>query len=257
MELETVRLAQRPDLGGRADAFGAAAWPEFMLHDPVAIAHWAEITDWFRQYQLMLVDDDEILAIVNTVPIEFAGDLTELPDGGVDWGVKTAISGHKAGRTPNLLLGVQVVVGSRHAGKGLSTAATQEMLNLCIENGFQALVVPLRPSNKHEYPLISMEQYLGWRNSQGWPLDNWLRVHVRMNATILGICSRSMVIPGTVQAWQEWTGQSFPGSGKYLVPGALNPIEIDVDNDIGTYTEPNVWIVHKPEPARAADAKAG
>ncbi len=255
MNYQVVSLADRYDLLDEMNRVGGAAWPEFMLHDPVAIAHWAEITDWFRQYQLMLVDQDEILAIVNTVPIEFTNDLTELPDNGVDWGVRTAISGYKNAKTPNLLLGVQVVIDSRHAGKGLSTAATREMLNLCIENGFQALVIPLRPSNKHEYPLIGMEQYLGWKNAQGWPLDNWLRVHVRMNATILGICSRSMVIPGTVQAWQEWTGQTFPGSGKYLVPGALNPIEIDIDNDIGVYTEPNVWIVHKPELVQAADAK--
>ena len=246
MRYQVTSLAERYDLLDEMNRVGGAAWPEFLLHDPVALTHWAELTDRFRQYQLLLMDDAEILAIINTVPIEFSGDLSELPDEGVDWGVKKAISGHRSGVTPNLLLGVQVVVDQRHTGRGLSVAATQEMLKLAEHSGFRALVVPLRPSNKHDYPLISMDQYLRWKNPQGWPFDNWLRVQVKMNGSILGICSRSMYIPGTVRAWQDWTGQTFPGSGNYLVPGALNPIKIDVENDLGTYTEPNIWIVHTP-----------
>ena len=36
-----------------------------------------------------------------------------------------------------------------------------------------------------------------------------------------------------------------PGFGRnYLVPGALNPIEIDLQNDTGTYREANIWISH-------------
>ncbi len=37
----------------------------------------------------------------------------------------------------------------------------------------------------------------------------------------------------------------FPESGTYSVPGALRPIEIDVEADRGVYVEPNVWMHHK------------
>ena len=36
----------------------------------------------------------------------------------------------------------------------------------------------------------------------------------------------------------------FPDSGSYVVPGALVPVEIDLERDEGLYREPNVWMVH-------------
>ena len=43
-----------------------------------------------------------------------------------------------------------------------------------------------------------------------------------------------MMIPGTVADWEEWTGMQFPETGTYVVPGALQPVEIDVESDAGT-----------------------
>jgi hypothetical protein len=37
----------------------------------------------------------------------------------------------------------------------------------------------------------------------------------------------------------------FPQSGEYIIPGALNPIEMNIEKDEGLYIEPNVWIVHE------------
>lgn len=246
MNYTVTSLKERYDLLDAMNRVGGEAWPEFMLHDPIALAHWMEIADIFRDYQLLLMDGEDILALVNAVPLKFSRQLTQLPDEGVDWGVKRAVTGHKEGARPNLLMGVQVVVDKRHAGKGLSTSATREMLKLAVNSGFQALIVPLRPSNKHEYPLVDMDDYIQWKNEKGMPFDNWLRVHIRMGGDIVGVCARSMFISGTVCEWQEWTNQTFPGSGKYIVSGALNPIDIDIEKDIGTYIEPNIWIVHKP-----------
>lgn len=53
------------------------------------------------------------------------------------------------------------------------------------------------------------------------------------------------VDPGSIADWQHWTGMRFPESGSYVVPGALQPIEIDVEADRGIYVEPNVWMHHK------------
>ena len=36
-----------------------------------------------------------------------------------------------------------------------------------------------------------------------------------------------------------------PESGRYVVPGALEPIEVDRERDVGLYVEPNVWMRHK------------
>jgi len=36
----------------------------------------------------------------------------------------------------------------------------------------------------------------------------------------------------------------FPESGEYVFPAGLAPVVIDRAQDVGTYWEPNVWIVH-------------
>ena len=54
-----------------------------------------------------------------------------------------------------------------------------------------------------------------------------------------------MLISGTVVEWEKWTGLTFQDSGNFIVDKALIPVIIDKKSDLGTYIEPNVWIVHK------------
>jgi hypothetical protein len=53
-----------------------------------------------------------------------------------------------------------------------------------------------------------------------------------------------MHVPGRVDEWEAWAGLRFPESGRYVVPGALVPVEIDREADRGLYVEPNVWMLH-------------
>ncbi len=53
-----------------------------------------------------------------------------------------------------------------------------------------------------------------------------------------------MVISGTVGEWEQWTGMAFPESGRYVVPEALDLVEIDREQDTGRYREPNLWMRH-------------
>jgi hypothetical protein len=55
-----------------------------------------------------------------------------------------------------------------------------------------------------------------------------------------------MRVTGTVAEWEEWAGMAFPETGTYIVPGALVPVEVDLERDVGLYMEPNVWMAHKP-----------
>lgn len=89
-----------------------------------------------------------------------------------------------------------------------------------------------------------MERFAKWRRSDGAHLDPWIRIHERIGARILTPASRSMVITGSVSEWENWTGTVFPDSGTYVVPDALDLVEIDREADIGTYIEPNLWMQH-------------
>lgn len=110
--------------------------------------------------------------------------------------------------------------------------------------GFKHLVAPVRPNQKSKYPLTSIDDYITWTNEEGLPFDAWLRVHARAGARILKPCHQAMTIRGTRAEWEEWTGLKFPQSGPYHIPGALNPMNMDVEKDEGIYIEPNVWMAH-------------
>jgi len=112
------------------------------------------------------------------------------------------------------------------------------------DQGFSKLVAPVRPSMKQRYPLTPIDRYLEWRGDNAERFDPWIRVHEEAGATIAGIAAESMKVTGTVKEWESWTGLSFPESGDYVVEGALEPIQVDLEKDQGLYIEPNVWMIH-------------
>jgi hypothetical protein len=57
---------------------------------------------------------------------------------------------------------------------------------------------------------------------------------------------KSLRITGTVAEWTAWTDLAYPVSGTYVFPDGLAPLEIDVDADLGSYWEPNIWSIHPP-----------
>jgi hypothetical protein len=54
-----------------------------------------------------------------------------------------------------------------------------------------------------------------------------------------------MVVTGTVTEWEEWAGMAFPETGRYVVPRALDLVEIDRERDLGAYAETNLWMRHR------------
>lgn len=249
IQYEVISLAERYDLFEVQDEICEKAWPEFMLHDPIANANWMKFIEAYKENQLLIMNDDQILCIANSVPLYYDGTIDDLPDEGWDWGVEKSISDLAAGITPNMILGIQIVVNKNYQGKGLSAIAVKEMAALGREQGYKKLIIPVRPSEKHKYPLIPMEDYIKWQNAESLPFDAWLRVHVRLGGKIIKPCEKAMYIPGTIAEWQAWTGLAFPGSGAYTVPGALCPIIMNQKEDTGIYIEPNVWVLHDLERA--------
>ncbi len=245
MKYTVVSLKDRFDLFDQQDEICTEAWPEFMLHDPIADEYWMPFIEAFKEYQLLIMEEDEILAIINAVPINYNGELKDLPEDGWDWATEKSVIDFREDKTPNILVGLQIVINKKYQGKGLSSIAVKEMANLAKKNGFDKLIIPVRPSDKHNFPLIDMKEYIKWNNSQGLPTDNWLRVHIKAGGEIIKVCNKAMYIPGHVDDWKEWTGLEFPGNGSYIVEGALNPIDIDIEKDLGVYIEPNVWVLHK------------
>lgn len=233
-------VAERPELRERREAF-AGVWPEFMLHDPLSNKYWGSLYTRFPDFQLFAVDEnDEILAEGNALPVPWEG---ELPDEG--WDAMFEHGFDRAVGPPTLVSAIAIVVATRFQGTGLSGLVLARMRERARAHGFAQLIAPVRPSLKARYPLTAVERYIGWRTPEGRLFDPWLRVHERAGGELVRVAARSMRIPGSVADWESWTGMQFPESGDYVVPGALVPVQIDRQRDLGLYVEPNVWMRHR------------
>lgn len=235
------------DYHQRAGEITDASWPEFMLHDPIANESWHELFDRFDEYQFALLDTetDRMAAMANSLPFYWDRPLEELPEGGWDWVFIKAVDDHKNGVMPNIQSAIQIAIHPEYQRQGLSAMMVQAMRAIAKTKGFQNLVAPVRPNQKSKYPLTSIDDYIQWTNAEDLPFDSWLRVHARAGAKIIKPCHEAMSIRGSRAEWQAWTGLKFPQSGPYVIPGALNPINMIIENDEGIYIEPNVWMVHQ------------
>jgi len=118
------------------------------------------------------------------------------------------------------------------------------LLDRAFNAGLKSVIAPVRPTLKSRYPLTAMENFSRWKRPDGLHIDPWVRAHQRLGATILGAAPRSMTIVGTVAEWEQWAGMVFPETGLYVVPDALDLVQIDREQDRGTYVEPNLWMRH-------------
>lgn len=246
MNLKIVTADTQSDLMDINSKFARMVWPVFMLHDAVASEYFDEMYYLFPRFQFALVENktEKIIAMGNSIPFFWDDDIMNLPDEGWDWVMKKGVSDYHKGIAPNMLSAIQIMVHSEHKGQALSYQAVKVMIELARKEKFTNLVAPVRPNQKSQYPLTSMENYIRWQNEQGLPFDAWLRVHARLNAEIVKVCSQAMLIEGTITEWEEWTKMKFPESGEYIVPGALVPVDINIASNRGTYIEPNVWMNH-------------
>jgi GNAT superfamily N-acetyltransferase len=156
-----------------------------------------------------------------------------------------AIEDHKSGVTPNIQSAIQIAIHPDYQSQGLSSRMVQAMRGIAKSKGFKYLVAPVRPNQKSNYPLTSIDDYIKWTNDDELPFDAWLRVHARAGAQIVKPCHKAMTIRGTRSEWEQWTGLRFLQSGEYYIPGALKPMEMNIEKDEGVYIEPNVWMVHQ------------
>ena len=237
-------LDERPDLEDAARAINPDALPEFMHHDAAVNRVWDELFVRFAGFQVAVCEGEgRVVAAGNSVPLFWDGELDGLP-GGVAEAIGRGAGDLESGRAPTVASALLAVVDPEHQGRGLSAVVLRAMRDVAAGKGLGALIAPVRPTMKDRYPLTPMERYWRWERDDGLPFDPWLRVHRRLGAGFLRVAPRSMRVTGTVGEWEGWTGMRFPESGPYVVPGALCPVRMDLERDVGLYEEPNVWMRH-------------
>lgn len=242
--MQIVTLAQRPDLWPALDAAELNPGPEFLFHDPVAARRWDGLKSAFPDLHLALLDGPRVIAHGRCIPLAWTHSDQSLPDEGWDYALDQGMADHEAGRPATVAVALWIVVAADRQGEGLSSRMVTALRDAAAGRGLRALLAPVRPTVKARYPLITMEDYIGWTNSRGEPFDPWLRVHTRLGGHVVGACSRSMTITGSIEEWERWSGLPMPSTGRYVVDGALVPITVNHHDGTATYVEPNIWVRH-------------
>ncbi len=245
MPVKSYTLSERPALEAEFERLAAAGWPRFLRQrDELGLGrYWPSLYE-LGDFQLLLCDGaDRVVAVGHTIPIDWDGSPGGLPDSMVAV-FQNAHAARANGRRPNALCALAALVAPDQRGQGLSSEMIRAMAAAARQHGLGALVAPVRPTLKASYPLAPMDRYVRWTRVDGAPIDPWIRVHWRLGAEIVRVAPRTLVIAGRVTQWEEWTEMTFPDSGPYVVPGALQPVLIDRERDEGRYEDPNVWMHH-------------
>ena len=195
----------------------------------------------------MLVDaEDRPSATGWAVPICSDGTATDLPWGYSDT-LRRAVEGREQSLRPNTLVICGGIVHPLLARTGVASSLIRALGDLVPASQFPHAIAPVRPTLKHRYPLTPIETFARGVRQDGFPFDPWLRTHARSGGRIIAMAPHSQTMAGTVAQWEEWTGLMVPSTGQYVIPDGLSPLYVDVDHqqDLGTYVEPNVWVQHR------------
>ena len=237
--MKLVRYVDRPDLRERRfDELSGVTFPVFMHHNEPGGKYWGRLYEDFPDFQVALLDDDELVAEAHAVPVAWDGTLTDLPAG---WD-EAFVRGMTSEREPTTLSALAISVSPTRRGEGLSQRMLEAFRDTARGAGLESVIAPVRPTLKERYPLIPIESYLDWRRDDGSHFDPWIRIHERVGGVILAAAPESMVMRAPVADWEEWTGMRFPVDGEYVFPGALATLV--VEGGVGTHVEPNIWLRH-------------
>lgn len=242
MAYSIYTFAQKPEFRHQIDRLSDEAWPPFLRHGN--IHHWHLLFEMFPDYQILLCDSsDTLIAGGHAVPFIWNGSVSDLPRT-MEEIVLRAEQAYRHQQAPNTLSALAAMVSSGHRGQNLSGGVIQEMKALARRHACTALIAPVRPTWKSRYPLTPMERDVEWKRSDGAPLDPWIRVHWRLGAQPLCIAPNTLTVEGTIKEWEAWTDMAFPESGLYVIPGGLQPVQMDCEQNMGRYEDPNYWMKH-------------
>lgn len=245
VSLTVERFDDRVWRDEQLDPLFDGAFPAFITADPVSAAYIGRVRECFTAFNIVLLDRGQRPAAVGWgVPIRWFGELHDLPIGYTDT-TRRAVEDQQAGRACDTFVICGGIVDRSRSRQGVAGQLITALRDLAATAKFPRVIAPVRPTQKSTYPLTPIETYAAWTREDGSPLDPWIRTHVRLGARVIAMAPHSQTMVGTVDEWQSWTGLRLPSTGHYVIPDGLAPLYIDREHDVGTYTEPNVWVRHR------------
>ena len=115
--MNLVRYADRPDLRERRyEELSGVTFPEYMHHNAMGWRFWGRLYTDFPDFQVALVDGDELLAEAHAISLPWDGTLEDLPSGWDEGFVRGATSE----RPHTALMAIAISVAPAQQGRRLS-----------------------------------------------------------------------------------------------------------------------------------------
>jgi len=112
MSYEVATFMERPDLYDLQEIICGKAFPEFLYYSDIAAKTWEKMVTYYKEYQLLLLHDGEIVCVFNCMPMNFDITDEELPEEAFNWGLEKGIKDFEDGKDINAALGVQIIIPS-------------------------------------------------------------------------------------------------------------------------------------------------
>src|SRR5690349_14924194 len=119
-DFQLITPANRADYRRLVNPLAEACWPEFMLHDAFSDRYWNDLFERFGEYQFGLLDpaSGQAIAMGNSLPLHWDGDLQDLPDEGWDWAMQQAVHDHQAGLEARTQCAIQIAIHPDYRSRG-------------------------------------------------------------------------------------------------------------------------------------------
>ena len=120
--MKVVRYADRPDLRERRyEELNEPIWPEYLNHNEPGDLYWDRLYTDFPDFQVALVEGDELLAEAHAIPVPWDGTLEDLPSG---WD-EGFVRGMRSDRPHTALMAIAIGVSPAHRGRQLSSRSEE------------------------------------------------------------------------------------------------------------------------------------
>lgn len=242
-----VSLADDADLAATSAAIERDI-PVFL--DELTRDHRSHLAEVAPALSWIVHEEDLPVAVVRAAALRWDGTVEGAPAAGAGEAVTRA---GEDGADTLAVLDVTVAFGAR--GRGVGRAVMAELDARRREQGLARTLLLLRPHRKVDYPLLPFDRYVSFATSDGEPFDPWLRVAWRLGYRPVRAVQRSLRGRADLASWERWLGLAVPGSGPYLVDGAIKPAVIEIERGEGRYREPHLWAgaTGSPQPPDADD----
>ena len=122
--MRLVRYADEPELRAiRFEVLSQQTFPEYMQHNIPGSKYWSRLYEDFPDFQLALLDSDELVAEFHSVPTAWDGTDADLPSG---WD-EAFLRAFESGRKPDVLSALAISVRPDRQSRGLAKRMLEEM----------------------------------------------------------------------------------------------------------------------------------